>query len=158
MALRTDLSERACTIARGVDLLGDPWVVLVLRELFTGNTRFDAIVQATTGAESVVARRLALLVEEGLVEKRPYQDGRRTRQEYALTASGVDTLPVLHALSRWSHLHTADPRYVRVICTRCGEETPSADWCPTCATALDPAQVGWYKASTPDVLTPLLPR
>lgn len=156
MALRTDLSSRACTIARGVDLLGDPWIVLVLRELFVGNGRFDAIVRATGAAESVVARRLAQLVDAGLVLRRPVRDGGSLR-EYALTPSGVDTLPVLHALSRWAHAHTDDPRYVRVVCLRCSEESDSADWCRGCDAPLDPAQVGWYKPSTPDVLTPLLP-
>ena len=67
MAVRSDLSGRACTIARGVDVLGDAWIALILRELFLGNRRFDTIVEAVEGAESVVARRLATLDRKSVV-------------------------------------------------------------------------------------------
>jgi len=156
MALRSDLSDRACTIARGVDVLGDPWVVLVLRELFQGNERFDGIVAQTGAAESVISRRLTLLVDQGLVAKVPYQSASRTRMQYRLTESGRDTLPVLHALSRWSAKHSNDSRRIRVECLRCGTEPPSADWCPSCNAPLTSEHTGWWKASAPDVLTPLV--
>lgn len=156
MALRTDFSDRACSIARAGGLLADPWILLVLRELLQRNDRFDAIVASTGGAESVISRRLATLVEHGLVVTEPYEDGRRARHVYRLTAAGRDTLPVLHALSNWEHRHGADPRFVQVFCTRCGDESPSADWCPTCDLPLDATATAWIKPSTPDVRTPLV--
>lgn len=159
MAVRSDLSARACTIARGVDVLGDAWVALILRELFLGNRRFDAIVEAVDGAESVIARRLATLVEHGLVVKRDYRDARRTRSEYVLTDAGIDTLPVLHALNRWGAVHN-DPHgtglRLRVECLGCGGEPDSADWCATCARPLTVHTTAWRKARSPEVLRPLV--
>lgn len=152
MAVRSDFSDDACSIARGVDVLGDPWVVLILRELFQGVVRFDAIVAATGAAESVVSRRLGVLVEAGLVVKVPYESGARPRVEYRLTDSGRDTLPVLHALSRWAAAHSADRTHVTIECLRCGTEPPSADWCPTCAAPLTAASTGWRKAARPGSL------
>src|SRR6202043_3264520 len=111
--------DQACTIARGVDVLGDPWVVLVLRELFQAHGRFDEIVARTGGAESVISRRLALLLDRGLIVKVPYRSASRARMEYRLTESGRDTLPVLHALSQWSAKHTRDGRRIQIECLRC---------------------------------------
>jgi DNA-binding HxlR family transcriptional regulator len=69
MALRSDWSGHNCSIARDVDILGDPWTVLVLRELFFGNGRFDAIRARLQVADSVLTKRLASLVEAGLRRK-----------------------------------------------------------------------------------------
>lgn len=158
MALRSDFSDHVCSMARGVDVLGDPWVVLILRELFVGVARFDAIVEATGGAESVVARRLVTLVDRGLVVKVPYETGARERFEYRLTDAGLDTLPVLHALSRWAAVHAPEPRSVGIECARCGTEPPSADWCPTCDAPLTAETTAWWRGSQPNVRTPLVGR
>lgn len=155
MALRSDLSDQACTIARGVDILGDPWVILVLRELFQSHGRFDELVLRTGGAESVISRRLALLVRRGLVVKIPYRSASRTRLEYQLTESGRDTLPVLHALSNWGAKHTSDDRHIQIECLRCGTTPPSSDWCPTCNAPLTSETTGWRKPNSPDILTAL---
>jgi DNA-binding HxlR family transcriptional regulator len=88
MPLRSDWSGHNCSIARGVDILGDPWTILILRELFFGNGRFDAIRARLNVADSVLTKRLAGLVQAGLLEKRAYDDGGRTRQEYVLPPWG----------------------------------------------------------------------
>ncbi|WP_043436160.1 winged helix-turn-helix transcriptional regulator, partial [Arthrobacter sp. I3] len=75
MALRSDWSQRTCSMARGLDILGDPWSVLVLREVFFGNGRFDAMKQRLGAADSVLTKRLAGLVAAGLLARRPYDDG-----------------------------------------------------------------------------------
>lgn len=158
MALRSDFSGKACPIARGVDILGDPWVALILREVFTGNRRFEGIVRETGAAESVASSRLGLLVEHGLLEKRPYEGTGRRRDEYVLTDAGADTLPILHALARWGNEHVPAPapgRRLRILCLTCGEEPPSADWCPTCGHPLTVETTGWRRARTPDVLVAL---
>jgi len=158
MALRSDLSGKACPIARSVDILGDPWVALILREVFGGNRRFDGIVAGTGAAESVVSSRLTMLVERGLLDKRPYDGQGRRRDEYVLTDAGADTLPILHALARWGNAHAPAPdpvRRMRVFCLTCGGEPPSADWCPTCGRALTVETTGWRKARTPEVLVRL---
>jgi len=132
MALRSDWSGHNCSIARGVDILGDPWTILVLRELFFGNGRFDAIRSRLRVADSVLTKRLAGLVDAGLLERRPYDDGGRTRREYVLTPMGEDVLPVLNAVTIWSEKHLAAPSeeaHLFVIHSTCGKSTSSADTC-----------------------------
>ena len=67
MALRSDWSQRTCAMARGLDILGDPWSMLVLREVFFGNGRFDAMKKRLMVADSVLTKRLAGLVDDGRV-------------------------------------------------------------------------------------------
>src|SRR5262245_28938265 len=98
---RTDsVIQTQCAIARAESVVGDIWTVLVLRELFAGNLRFDEI-QAQTGATpQMAAARLKKLEQDGLVEKRLYNT-RPRRFEYHLTAKGRDFFPVLLALRAW---------------------------------------------------------
>ncbi|ELT45208.1 winged helix-turn-helix transcriptional regulator [Arthrobacter nitrophenolicus] len=147
MALRSDWSGHNCSIARGVDILGDPWTILVLRELFFGNGRFDAIRARLKVADSVLTKRLAGLVEAGLLKKRAYDDGGRTRQEYVLTAMGEDVLPVLNAVTLWSEKHLAAPSeqaHLHVIHSGCGQPTTSADTCTGCGERLTAANTSWH--------------
>ncbi|MEV7635594.1 helix-turn-helix domain-containing protein [Pseudarthrobacter enclensis] len=147
MPLRSDWSGHSCSIARGVDILGDPWTILVLRELFFGNGRFDAMKSRLKVADSVLTKRLAGLVEAGLLEKRAYGDGGRTRQEYVLTAMGEDTLPVLNAVTIWAEKHLAAPSdqaHLYVIHAGCGKSTTSADTCTECGERLTAANTSWH--------------
>ena len=97
---RTRFDESPCPIARTTDLIGDWWTPIVMREAFLGRRRFDEFQQALNLSRGVLAQRLARLVEEGLLEKRPYQD-RPTRHEYLLTDKGRDFYAVLAAMWRW---------------------------------------------------------
>ena len=97
--------------------------MLVLREVFFGNGRFDAMKARLQVADSVLTRRLAALVESGLLAREPYDDGGRTRQEYVLTAKGEDALPVLNAVVIWSEKHLPAPSgqaHMYVIHSSCG--------------------------------------
>jgi DNA-binding HxlR family transcriptional regulator len=99
-----------CSIARTAQVLGDRWTVLVVRDLFNGVRRFDALQQHLGIARDILTKRLALLVDEGLVERRPYQvDGERARHEYVLTPAGRDLRPVLVALMDWGDQHRPGP-------------------------------------------------
>ncbi|WP_457945783.1 winged helix-turn-helix transcriptional regulator [Pseudarthrobacter sp. alpha12b] len=147
MPLRSDWSQRSCSMARGLDILGDPWSILVLREVFFGNGRFDAMKSRLEVADSVLTKRLAGLVESGLLEKRAYDDGGRTRQEYVLTPKGEDALPVLNAVTIWAEKHLAAPSdqaHLYVIHTGCGEPTTSADTCTHCGERLTAANTSWH--------------
>ncbi|MBI3453817.1 MAG: helix-turn-helix transcriptional regulator [Rhodospirillales bacterium] len=89
-----------CTVARSLDVIGEWWTMLIIREAFLGTRRF-ADFQANLGiARNVLTVRLRRLVERGILEKRRYQD-RPPRAEYRLTAKGRDLLPVLVALMEW---------------------------------------------------------
>lgn len=147
MPLRSDWSERTCSLARGLDILGDPWGSLVLREIFFGNGRFDAIKARLHIADNVLSKRLAWLLEAGLLAQQPYLDGARTRREYVLTPKGEDALPVLNAIILWSEKHLdapADNAHMRVIHKECGLPTDSADTCTHCGTRLTAANTSWH--------------
>jgi DNA-binding HxlR family transcriptional regulator len=134
-------------MARGLEILGDPWGMLVLREVFFGNGRFDAMKARLCAADSVLTKRLAALVEAGLLTRRPYDDGGRRRQEYVLTAKGEDALPVLNAVVIWSEKHLAAPSeqaHMFVVHSGCGQRTTSADSCTACGERLTAANTSWH--------------
>jgi DNA-binding HxlR family transcriptional regulator len=140
-------------MARGLDILGDPWSILVLREVFFGNGRFDAMKARLEVADSVLTKRLAGLVESGLLAKRAYDDGGRTRQEYVLTQKGEDALPVLNAVTIWAEKHLpapSDQAHLYVIHAGCGKPTASADTCTECGERLTAANTSWHSRSRSD--------
>ena len=81
---RTRFENAACPIARTTDLMGDWWTPMVMREAFLGRRRFDEFQKALSLSRGVLAKRLLRLVEEGMLEKRAYED-RPPRFEYILT-------------------------------------------------------------------------
>lgn len=109
MPLRSDWSDDVCPIARSLDILGDPWTVLILREVFSGNHRFDTIRDRLEVADTVLSRRLRAMVAAGLLEAVAYAGSARPRYDYQLTAAGRDTRPVLKALARWGDAHNPLP-------------------------------------------------
>jgi len=159
MTVRTSMSEAVCPVARSLDVLGDPWTLLVLREVFSGNRRFDGIKAGLGITDTVLSNRLQRLVDEGLLDRSPYGGTVRPRVEYVLTEAGEDTLPVLHALARWGRRHTTSPiangGTILVECVVCGTQSDSADWCQKCAAPLDRQRTGWRRASDPSTLISL---
>lgn len=142
MPLRSDWSGSTCPIAHAVDTLSDPWILLILRELFSSRSRFDELRDATGAADSVLARRLRTMTEDGLVVHSSRRGG------YALTDAGRATLPILHAYARFTREVRPDgPWGFEVMCARCGELAASADWCRSCNRALDAASTTWKRPS-----------
>ncbi|KNY05349.1 winged helix-turn-helix transcriptional regulator [Microbacterium sp. GCS4] len=141
MPLRSDWSTATCPIARSADVLADPWVLLILRELFSGRTRFDELRDATGAADSVLSRRLTAMTDAALI-------ARSEERGYALTDAGRETLPVLHAFARFSRVTDPDgPWGLTVSCARCGEAAASADWCTHCDAPLDTDSTLWARRS-----------
>lgn len=97
---RTDFTEMACPIARGVGRVGEWWSMLILREAMYGVTRFDEFEKNLKIAPNILTRRLADLVDGGMMERRQYQE-RPARYEYLLTGAGIAFQPVLLALAKW---------------------------------------------------------
>ena len=97
-----------CPIAGALDLIGDAWTLLVIRDLlFFGKQRFaDFLDSPERISTNILSERLKRLEERGLVERRRYQ-ARPPRDEYVLTAKGHDLLPVLKELIKWGQLHVA---------------------------------------------------
>ena len=95
-----DLPGRPCPIAASLELVGERWSLLVIRELSLGFHRFTDIVEGTGAPRDRIAARLKALVEAGVVERQQYQSG-PDRFEYHLTESGRALVPALDALLRW---------------------------------------------------------
>ena len=128
---RKSFAEMACPIARSLDIVGEWWTLLIVRDALFGSRRFEEFRQ-TGIADNILSARLDLLVREGVFERRPYQD-RPPRHEYVLTEKGRDLLPVLVALGMWGLKWTGAPgKPPRLVHTRCGAETGTDFHCPTC--------------------------
>jgi DNA-binding HxlR family transcriptional regulator len=91
-----------CSIARSLEVLGEKWTLLVVREAFFGRTRFAEFRERLGVAPDVLADRLTTLVEAGVFARRAYRElGEREREEYVLTDHGRALLPVLAAFTQW---------------------------------------------------------
>lgn len=98
------LSFGICPVGRGLARAGDAWSMLILRDAGLGRTRFDDFQKSLGIAPNILTRRLAALVEAGMLERRRYSE-RPPRDEYVLTEAGRDYLPVLQALGGWARKH-----------------------------------------------------
>jgi DNA-binding HxlR family transcriptional regulator len=122
--------------------------LLVLRQAFSGVRRFDQFRDQLGVADNVLSKRLATLVDAGLLRRVAYQDRRRTRSEYVLTDAGADTLPVITALAQWGERHRphADPDVrMDIIDRMCGCRSTTADFCSDCGARLTVDTTLWRK-------------
>ena len=137
---RTNFREMACSIARTLDVIGEPWSPLILRDLYVGLNRFDQL-QADLGiSRKVLTERLNHLVEEGVLERHPYDQ--RPRYEYRLTPKGVELVDVLMVMVGWGdkwlagaagppvlyrHHACGEITTVDLRCAHCGEPMHARD-------------------------------
>ncbi len=102
--------DPACSIERSLQILGERWSFLVLREIFAGKHKFAEIQSALGIATNLLSARLKLLVESGVLCTQTYREpGSRPRQSYHLTEAGRDLRVVLSALQQWGDLHRPRP-------------------------------------------------
>ena len=132
-----DLPGRACSIAGALEVVGDRWALLVVREVSMGQHRFTDIARGTGAPRDRLAARLAALVEVGVLERRQYSDA-PPRSGYHLTASGRDLLPVLHALLQWGDRWVAESPPVRLHHAPDGCEEHLVDMAWVCRTCGEP--------------------
>src|SRR5215469_9000399 len=97
---RTRFGEMACSIARTLDVIGEPWSPLILRDIYVGVGRFDRIQQDLGISRKVLAERLRWLVDSGVLERHRYSE-RPPRYEYRLTAKGLELCDLLTVMVRW---------------------------------------------------------
>ncbi len=137
-----ELSEETCSLSRTLAVIGDRWTLLVLREAFLRVRRFEDFQKRLGIARRVLTERLKHLVEEGVLERRPYQE-RPLRHEYRLTQKGLDLYPALAALVHWGDTHYAGPEGPPLIRhhTRCGHDFHPVTSCSECGEVIDPRDV-----------------
>jgi DNA-binding HxlR family transcriptional regulator len=105
-----DFDVETCTIGRAMEILGERWTVVVMREIFNGVRRFDDMRARTGIPRQVLTNRLTTLVDSGVLRREPYREpGARARHEYRLTPKGFDLYPVLIAVSEWGNRYLAEP-------------------------------------------------
>lgn len=127
-----DYDTENCSIQRTLNVIGDKWTILVLREAFNGVRRFDQIRDHVGVSDAVLSDRLRKLVRAGVLDASPYREpGRRTRHEYRLTDKGVDLYPVMIALLQWGDRYCADPAGPSVLVTHrdCDEPVEAVIQC-----------------------------
>ena len=145
--LRDDLPE--CSIAATLEVIGDRWSILILRDAFRGVRRFEEIQHDLGIARNVLTERLTKLVDHGVLEKRQYQD-RPPRYEYRLTPKGVDLSPALVALMRWGDKHLAgDDAPTVLVHEACGQPLDQTFICWDCDTTVEPAAIRSRPRSRP---------
>lgn len=109
LALRRSLDGSACSIKRALEIVGEQWTLLILREAFWGVRRFSDFQQFLHIPKAVLSARLERLVGAGILETRSYkEEGARLRHEYHLTSAGVSLLPALLALMQWGDEHLGE--------------------------------------------------
>jgi DNA-binding HxlR family transcriptional regulator len=130
-----------CSVARALEVLGERWTLLILRDVMRGLRRFEDFQHSLGVARNVLTDRLNRLVEAGVLQRVPYQQ-RPPRHEYRLTPMGRELAVPIIGLMQWGDRHLAGPsgppRLIRhrgcggtvqavLICTECGRETPVED-------------------------------
>jgi len=116
-------SNELCPVARSLDLVGDRWSLLIVRDAFDGVRRFGDFQKGLGVARNILSDRLRRLVEAGILVSQPASDG-SSYQEYVLTAQGMDLFPVIVALRQWGegHLFERGERYSVLVDTKTGKK------------------------------------
>lgn len=130
---------RPCAIATSLALVGERWSLLVVRELFYGNRRFDHIARNTGAPRDILATRLRKLEEVGVVRREQYND-RPPRYEYRLTSAGRALEPVITALRQWGDTYALDEAPVSAH-HACGQRLDAAWVCRNCSEEVRPKDV-----------------
>src|SRR6476619_2830167 len=130
--------DQDCSIARTLELVGERWSLLVIRDVFNGKRRFEQMQENLGVARNVLSRRLANLIEAGILERRPYQE-RPPRYEYFLTEKGLDLWPTMIALLQWGDRHLAGPEGPPMVVVHkgCGGIVDDRRFCRRCGKALE---------------------
>jgi DNA-binding HxlR family transcriptional regulator len=139
--LRADYTGQDCSIARTLELIGERWTILILRDVFLGTYRFEELQRGLGVARNVLQTRLERLVDEGILRRVQYQE-RPLRHEYRLTRKGTDLWPVLVALLKWGDRHVSPDGGPVVIEHRgCGGEIDDRRRCIRCGSDLEAWEV-----------------
>jgi DNA-binding HxlR family transcriptional regulator len=129
---RKSFADMHCSVAQCLEVVGEWWTMLIVRDAFLGITRFDQFQERLGISRNILNARLTVLVEAGVLEKVRYSE-RPDRYEYRLTAKGRDLWPVLTAMRQWGDKHAApDGPPMQVMHESCGMITDPVPTCSQC--------------------------
>ncbi|MER6066034.1 helix-turn-helix domain-containing protein [Streptomyces sp. NPDC001792] len=131
MALGKDYATQECSIARALEIVGERWTLLVVRDALYGVRRYNDFLVHLGIPRAVLAARLQTLTAEGILEKRRYQQS-PPRDEYVLTETGIALWPTLRALGLWGREHFTETQLRYFRHADCGTELGHYGQCPAC--------------------------
>jgi len=137
-----EIRDVPCSVARALSVIGDRWTLLILRDAFLRTRRFEDFQRQIGVTRHLLADRLRKLVEQGILERVPYQE-KPVRYEYRLTEKGRDLHPVILSLLRWGDrwMADADGPPLALVHKACGHRMHPTMVCPDCGEAVGPRDV-----------------
>jgi DNA-binding HxlR family transcriptional regulator len=138
--LGTHYDRQTCSLARTLEVVGERWTLLIVRDLFMGVQRFSALAAHLDIPRAVLSARLTSLEAEGLVERRPYRPG---RHEFHLTDAGRELWPAVYALTMWGERHRCAGGGARRLWLHapCGTMLDDAGECRVCGIVPDASEI-----------------
>lgn len=129
MALGVDYARQDCSLARALELVGERWTLLILRDCFFGVRRFTDFEAHLDISKAVLTQRLCGLVGAGILHRTPHGG----RDEYTMTESGMALWPAIYALTQWGEARTSSRGPRRIFShTECGSDLDASGACPDC--------------------------
>lgn len=158
MGRTADYSKQSCSIAATLEVIGDPWTLLVIRDAFNGLSRFEQWQDNLGVARNVLAARLKTLVQHGVLEARLYSE-RPPRNEYVLTAKGKDLYAVIVSLHAWGAKHVYDgaDSGIDLIHKTCGHSLKPRIACGECGEIVRPREIELIRAENRPTVGEVMP-
>ncbi|MFE9607061.1 winged helix-turn-helix transcriptional regulator [Streptomyces sp. NPDC006012] len=135
MALGKDYVTQECSIARALEVVGERWTLLVVRDALYGVRRYNDFLVHLGIPRAVLSARLKTLTEQGVLDRRRYQES-PPRDEYVMTERGASLWPVLRTLGLWGREHFQGAQLRSYRHADCGTEIGAYGECPACGTAV----------------------
>ena len=133
--LQRDYPQQVCSVARALEIVGERWTILVIRDALYGVRRYNDFLVHLGIPRAVLAARLQSLTAEGILEKRRYQES-PPRDEYVITERGIALWPTLRSLGLWGREHYTETQLRYFRHATCGTELGPYGECPACATVV----------------------
>jgi DNA-binding HxlR family transcriptional regulator len=142
MGRSADYSKQRCAVAATLDIIGEPWTLLIIRDAFGGTARFEQWQDKLGLARNVLAARLKSLVRQGIFEQRLYCE-RPKRYEYLLTDKGQELRPLIVHMVDWGtrHVYGGETPNLTMVHKPCGHSLTTIMHCAHCAQAVDHAEI-----------------
>jgi DNA-binding HxlR family transcriptional regulator len=152
---RKSFSDMHCSVAQCLEVVGEWWSLLIIRDVFLGVTRFDQMQERLGISRNVLNQRLGRLVSVGVLAKVPYSE-HPPRFDYRLTDKGRDLWPVITAMRQWGDRYAApDGPPMELIHKHCGQVSQATVVCSECGEPMGPRDVRAVPGS--GAMEPLVP-